>query len=122
MPTMPDQQSSCIKWEEEGGYSRKDVTIVTGQNLARNTVLGRITASGNFTAWAPAAADGSQNAAGILLDPVNATAGAQPGVAVVREAKFSRGNLVFAGTPTAPQQAAAIAALEALGVVPRATA
>jgi hypothetical protein len=122
MPTMPDQQSSCVKWEEEGGYSRKDVTVVSGQNLARNTVLGRITASGKVTAWTTGASDGSQNAIGILLDPVNASAGDQPGVAVVREAKFSRANLVFAGTPNDTQKNAAIAALEALGVVPRATA
>jgi hypothetical protein len=122
MPTMPDQQSSCLKWEQEGGYSRKDVIVVSGQNLARNTVLGRITASGKVTAWTTGAADGSQNAIGFLLDPVNASAGDQPGVAIVREAKFSRSNLVFAGSPTDPQKAAAIAALEALGVVPRTTA
>jgi hypothetical protein len=122
MALMPDQQSSCIKFEEEAGYSRKDITVISGQNLARNTVLGRITASGKYTAWTTGAADGSQNAAGILLDPVNASAGDQPGVAIVRNALFSRSNLVFSGSPTDPQKATAIAALEALGVVPRVTA
>lgn len=122
MPTMPDQQSSCIKYEEEAGYSRKDVIVVSGQNLARNTVLGRITASGKVTAWTTGASDGSQNAMGILLDPVNASAADAPGVAIVRNAMFSRANLVFAGTPNDTQKNAAIAALEALGVVPRATA
>lgn len=48
--------------------------LVTGQNLARRTVVGRITASGKLTAWVPGAGDGSQVAIGVLVHAVDATA------------------------------------------------
>lgn len=47
--------------------------LITGQNLAQFTVVGRITASGKLTQWAPAANDGSQIAVGILIHATNAT-------------------------------------------------
>lgn len=49
------------------------VTLITGQNLAANTVVARITASGKITAAALGAADGSQFPIGILAHAVDAT-------------------------------------------------
>lgn len=48
--------------------------LITGQNLARRTVVGRITASGKLTAWTAGAVDGSQVAVGITVHAVDATA------------------------------------------------
>jgi hypothetical protein len=48
-------------------------TLITGQNLARGTVVGKITASGKFTTALSASSDGSQAVYGILADSVDAT-------------------------------------------------
>lgn len=50
-------------------------TLVSGQNLAAKTVLGRITASGKLAIHNPGASDGSQTAIGILVNDVNASGG-----------------------------------------------
>ena len=39
MDTMPRVSSAFLKLEEEQGYSRDDVTIASGQNLAAGTNL-----------------------------------------------------------------------------------
>lgn len=47
--------------------------IVDTGNLAKYTVMGRITATGKVVQLTPGASDGSQIACGILTQPVNAT-------------------------------------------------
>lgn len=51
------------------------VTLVSGQNLKRGAVLGRITASGKYTLALAASSDGSQVPAAILADDVDASGG-----------------------------------------------
>jgi len=51
------------------------VTIVTGQNLVRGAVIGKITASGKYTLSASASADGSQTPSAILLQDTDASGG-----------------------------------------------
>ncbi|MBA3888930.1 MAG: head decoration protein [Gemmatimonadaceae bacterium] len=53
--------------------SRK-VTLITGQNVTRGTVLGKITASGKYNRSLSAAADGSQTPDAIAAEDVDATA------------------------------------------------
>ena len=53
----------------------RKVTIISGQNLARGSVLGKITASGKYTLSLSAAADGSQTPDLILAEDANATSG-----------------------------------------------
>jgi hypothetical protein len=106
--------------ENNGDFSREAVTLISGQNLKACTVLGRITASGKFTILAPAAADGSQNAAAILLYATDASGGDKitsvilggPGVAV----EVNGNLLVWPVGITTPQRTTAIAALLALGI------
>lgn len=50
------------------------VTILTGQNLTRGALLGKITASGKYVLSLSAAADGSQTPVAILGEDTNATA------------------------------------------------
>ncbi|MCB1723219.1 MAG: head decoration protein [Gammaproteobacteria bacterium] len=54
--------------------SRK-VTLISGQNLARGALLGKITASGKYTLSASAAGDGSQVPDGILVEATDASGG-----------------------------------------------
>lgn len=119
MSTMPTLPGALIKYEALQSYSRDNITVISGQNLALGTVLGKITASGKYTAWTTGAADGSQNAVAVLAGAVDASAGDKPGTAIARHAILSSAGLVYAGTPTDPQKATAVAALRALGVVVR---
>jgi hypothetical protein len=122
MTTMANTLSAVVKYEEdEFQYSRDDITVISGQNLALGAVLGKITASGKYTAYNTAGADGSQNAAGILTAAVNATAGDTAGVAIVRHAVISKEALAWgASVTTTGHKDTAYAALKALGVISRA--
>ena len=108
-----------LKHEEDNLYSRDKATVVSGQNLGTGTVVGIITASGKVTQLAPAASDGSQNAAGVLLLAVDASAADKQGVIVARHAICSDKGIVWPGGITAPQKTAAIAQLKTLGILVR---
>jgi len=54
--------------------SRK-ITLISGQNLVRGAVLGKITASGKYTLSLSTAVDGSQTPDCILAEDTNASAG-----------------------------------------------
>jgi hypothetical protein len=122
MPIMQSTEGQFLKYEEEQGYSRDDVIVASGQNIAIGQVVGRITESGKIAAFDPAAADGTQNAIGVSLSAVDATAGDKPGVIVARQAiVVDRDHLVWGGAPTNAQKDAAVAQLKALGILARAT-
>ncbi len=121
---MPVQTESnylgdWLKFEEDNLYSRDEVTVASGQNLATGTVVGVITASGKVTQLAPGASDGSQNAAGVLLLPVDASAGDKGGVIIARHAICSDKGLVWPASITGPQKTAALAQLKTLGILVR---
>jgi hypothetical protein len=62
---LPLLAGECDLITEEG--------ILDTGDLAKYTVVGKITASGKLVQWAPAASDGSQVAYGILSQAANAT-------------------------------------------------
>ena len=72
----------------------QDITVISGQNLAIHTLVGRIAASGKITAWAPAANDGSEVICGIMTVAVDATAADKAGVMYVSGC-FNPDMLVF---------------------------
>ena len=55
----------------------RNEVLVSGQNLLRGALLGRITASGKMTLSTSGASDGSQVPVAILVDDVNASGGDQ---------------------------------------------
>jgi hypothetical protein len=119
---MNKTEGQFLKYEAPQNYSREDVVVASGQNIAVGQVVGRVTATGKIATFNPAASDGTQNAIGISLAAVDATAGDKPGVIVARHAiVVDRDNLVWGGAPTNPQKDAAIAQLKALGILARAT-
>lgn len=96
------------------------IVVASGAGvLVAGTVLGKITASGKYTILAPAASDGSQTAAGILWDGLDATSADVPGVAVTRLAEVTAGELTYPGGITGPQKTAALASLAAAMVIAR---
>ncbi len=122
MATMPNTRSTFLLYEEcDHGYSRDNITLVSGQNLAAGTVLGKITTGGKFTAYDNDAVDGSQTVAGILLDATNASAGDKTAVAIVRHAIVVKEGLVWgAAVTTQGEKDAAYVDLKAIGILTRA--
>jgi hypothetical protein len=59
------------------------VTVITGQNLVRGALLGKITASGKVNLSLSAAGDGSQTPYAILAEDIDATAEDKEAVAYI---------------------------------------
>jgi len=102
-----------------GSISREKVLLISGQNLKAGAVLGVITASGKYTLHDAAAADGSQNAAAVLLADCNATGGDAAALVLARLAEIKTELLTFKAGITAPQRTAALAALAAKFLIAR---
>lgn len=110
-----------LVWEVLRDYTRETVTLASGAGkLAPGTVLGKITTGGKYTALAPTASNGSQNAAGILWGAADATDADTPGVAVIRgPAIVNSHEITFPEGATAAQITTATTALAALGIILR---
>jgi len=112
-----------IVWEALRDYCREVVTIATGGAnpvLEPGTVLGKITASGKYAAHDPAALDGTETAVAVLWGKADATAADVDAVVLLRGPAIVNSNdLVFVGTPTAPEITAAHTALATVGVLTR---
>jgi len=112
-----------LVWEAFRDYTREVVTIATGGAypvLQPGTVLGKITASGKYAAHDPAAVDGTETAVAVLWGRADATAADVDAVVLLRgPAIVNTNDLVFTGTPTAPEITAAHTALAAVGILTR---
>jgi len=108
-----------LVWEAHRDYTRETITVASG-TLQPGTVLGKITASGKYAAHDPAAVDGTETAVAVLWGKADASGVDAPDVALIRgPAIVNRHDLVFAGTPSDPEIAAAHAALLAAGILVR---
>lgn len=105
--------------EANGTRSRDVVTLITGQNLQPGAVLGKITVGGKYTLLAPAAEDGSEVAAAVLFDGVNATAADKPAVVNSRDTEMHGAALAWPAGITPEEKAVSVAELKALGIVIR---
>lgn len=106
--------------EGNGGISRGEVTILSGEDLAAGTVIAKVTASGKYVQHDEDGDDGSENAAGILFDAVDASsADVTEAVAILRLAEVNDGELVWPSTIEAAEKTAAIVELTALNIIVR---
>jgi hypothetical protein len=110
-----------LVWEVLRDYTRETVILASGTGtLVPGTVLGKITTGGKYTGLAPAATNGSQNPAGILWGPADATSADAPGVVILRgPAIANRTELVWPEGATEAEISAATTALSALGILLR---
>ena len=108
-------------WEVLRDFTRDTVTLASGAGkLAPGTVLGKITTGGKFTVLTPGATNGSQNAAGLLWDGVDATDADTLGVVILRgPAIVNRHEIVWPEGATEAQITTATTALAALGIILR---
>jgi Bacteriophage lambda head decoration protein D len=105
--------------EGNGRISREIITVLSGETLQPAAVLGKVTASGKYKALDPAAVDGSEAAAGLLYDAVDAAAADAEGVAIVRLAEVNAAELVWPAGITGPEQTTALGELAALSIIAR---
>src|ERR671918_195679 len=99
--------------EGNGKISRETITVLSGETLEAGAVLGKV------KALDPAAVDGSEVAAGILYDAVDAAAADAEGVAIVRLAEVNAAELVWPAGITGPEQTTALGELAALTIIAR---
>lgn len=117
----PRRQAELLSYEAHPDYTRQIDVLLAGAGAVREVTIGRlvgrITASGKLVAWAPAANDGSETAAGVVLEDAQAAVGADGQVLILARgpAIVRRSELDYGGA-TAGQIAAAEAVLLALGI------
>lgn len=122
MPEIQDIPTvgALLKYEAPNLYSRERVTVLAGQLLALGTVVGVVAASGKARALDPSATDGSQLAAGVLIEACNAHLGERTdGLMVARHAIVADAALVWPAGMTELERQLALAQLKALGVLVR---
>lgn len=117
MSVTEQVKAGLILSELDGHQSRENVTIVSGQNLVFGTVVGKITATGKYTAYDDDNSDGSEAAAGVLVgDDVDASGGDKAGAIIVKDAELNPDLLVWASTNDATDITNGKADLVALGI------
>ena len=125
MPTRPVlteglNLGDLLKYEAPNLYSRDQVTVAAGQVLALGAVVGVVTATAKVKAVDPSATDGTQVAAGVLIQAVDANlADRDDGLIVARHAIVADHALVWPTGITVAEKKSAIAQLKAIGVLVR---
>ncbi len=111
-------QTAFLLSEANEYRSRKKVTVdASGGALASGTVLGIVTASGDYVRHAAGASDGSEDEAGILLYDIGAVE--EEAVVIVRDAEVNEADLTYEAGADAAQVTASNTALAALGIIVR---
>lgn len=112
---------SDIVWDEgRNRFSRDTDVLAAGSgNVLTGTILGKITNNGKFKPLDPAATDGSQIAAAIILENAAATDHDHAVVTLKRRAQVILQNLVWPENITAQQRDTSLQQLAALGIIAR---
>lgn len=115
--TQGMQTGEFLLSEAEGMRSRDQVTATIAGALAlpSGTVMGKITATGKYIKHLVGAVDGSQNAAGILYNPLPGVNGDVKATLFTRDCEVI-GDRLNGGVAIIP---ATVTALAALGIVVR---
>jgi len=109
-----------LKYEAPNLYSRDQVTIAAGQNLAIGTVVGIETATSKIKQIDPAATDGTEIAVGVVATSVDASLiDREDGILIARHAVVADHALTWPAGITPLEKATAIAQLKAAGVLVR---
>ena len=94
--------------------------MASGQNLKAGTVVGKVTATSKYVAYDDDAVDGSQTAAGVVLEAVDASAADALVTMIARDAEVITEKLQWgAAVTTQGEKDAAVVDLAALGIIAR---
>ncbi|MBP0440681.1 head decoration protein [Tianweitania sediminis] len=108
--------------EANGMYrSREQVVIASGSGVLKpGTVLGKITASGKYSVYNPAGANGTETAAAILWEGCDATSEDVRRTATVRDTEVHADVLAWgAGVTTDQHKTDALTDLASSGIIGR---
>ncbi|WP_374338577.1 head decoration protein [Leeia sp.] len=122
MPVITEGKNlgDLLKYEAPNLYSRDQVTVGAGQNLPLGTVVGLVTATAKLKQIDPSATDGSQYAAGVLMQAVDATLiDREDGLMLARHAIVADHALAWPAAITAAEKLAATLQLKSLGILVR---
>lgn len=121
MPTMNEVRGTAnfLVMEANGMYRSRDEGVVAAgaaPGLAAGTILGKLTAGGNYVTYDPGAATGAQTIAAILFE---AAVGTIKRTVVTRDAEVNGAHLIYQAGANDAAKATANAALAALGIIVR---
>jgi hypothetical protein len=121
MPSLSESNNlgDLLKYEAPNLYSRDVVTVADGQTLSLGSVVGLQTADGKIRVLDPAATDGTETAAGVMIQDAAPSGTDGEGVAVVRHAILADHALAWPGGITEVEKTTAIGQLKAIGVLVR---
>ena len=106
--------------EANGTQSREVVTIASGSGVIKaGMVLGKITASGKYKTYDDDNADGSETAAAVAFDEVDATSADKKVTVIFRDAEVNLDALQWAATNDATDKTNGLADLAAKGILAR---
>lgn len=109
-----------LKYEAPNLFSRDQVTVASGQTLPLGAVVGIVTTTGKVKQIDPSATDGSQYAAGLLMQPCDAALiDREDGLMVARHAIVADHALTWPAAITVAEKQAAVLQLKSLGVLIR---
>lgn len=109
-----------LKYEAPNLFSRDQVTVASGQTLPLGAVVGIVTATGKVKQIDPSATDGSQYAAGVLMQPCDAALiDREDGLMVARHAIVADHALTWPAAITTAEKQAAVLQMKSLGVLIR---
>ena len=117
--TLEQRRAGCYLGESfSPNVNNEEIIVASGAGvLYPGTVLGKITASGKYVLHDNALSNGAEGATAILFNQVDATSADAKAVATVNGPATINGNdLTFKTGISAPNRAAAIAALRAKGM------
>lgn len=121
MPTLKEgsRLDDVVLHEAENHYSRDIVDIGAGADLDVGTIVGEITATKIFVQHDPAAVDGSEVVAGVLVTPAKAaTVEVKNALIIARIAQLKRHDLIFhASIDTEAERDAAVSGLKDIGLL-----
>jgi hypothetical protein len=121
MTTLEEKKhpGEFLKSTPNGTRHVEEGVLASGNNLEAGTVLGVVTASGEYSQFDDTAADGTENAVAILFAGVDASAADADCVVVARDAEVTGSELTWPATADDAEIAAATAQLAAAGIIIR---
>jgi hypothetical protein len=121
MTTFTEGRHACegIVSEAEGFRSRDDLTIAINQTIVPGSVLGKVTATGQYATYDPSKSDGTQTAAALALYGCTTTSLTDTTSGLTRDCEFRLEAMMWKSGLTQPQIAAAIASLAVAGIIIR---
>lgn len=100
-------------YNDENTHAEEIVIKANAGDMVAGTVLGKVTATGQYAKFAPAASDGTENPANavILFADAPNSASTQKSVATVRDQAVNGNALTWPNTTTTNEKAAVFAAM-----------